>query len=179
MVTLFFLSALICSDDGVAVGPEVGKPVPDLKTIQVVGDHAGKEINWKNEAKDKATLFVFIRSDKWDRPTARLLKKLDDALGEDRQKQTSPPTLVIIWTTKEVDKAKEYLPRAQMSINLTQTVWSVYAGEKSGPTGWNIDVASSVTAVVADGPKVVKSFDYISVNDTVVPDVLKVLPAKK
>jgi hypothetical protein len=116
MVSLFFLTALIHYDEGVAVGPDLGKPVPDLKSIQVTGEHTGKEINWKTEVKEKTTLFAFVRSDKWDRPTARLLKKIDDALGEDKQKQTSPAAITIIWVTKEQDKAKEYLPRAQQSL---------------------------------------------------------------
>jgi hypothetical protein len=172
-------------------GPAAKADVPALKVDAVAGLVTGETKDFAAERKEKPTVYVFVQADKFDRPIGRFLKVLDQELnGEDTAKQRGgrprflkegrPDVQVIaVWLTDDVDKSKDYLPKAQMSINLSQTVWSVYTGDKSGPTGWNIDVAASVTAVVADGAKVVKSFDYISVNDTVVPDVLKVLPAKK
>ena len=170
-------------------GPAAKADVPALKVDAVAGLVTGETKDFADERKDKATIYVFVQADKFDRPIGRFLKVLDQELsGDDNPVRGRRPILaearpdvqvIAVWLTDDVEKSKAYLPRAQMSINLSQTVWSVYTGEKTGPTGWNIDVATSVTAVVADGAKVVKSFDYISVNDTVVPDVLKVLPAKK
>lgn len=156
-------------------GPAEGNEVAPLKVDAVAGVVSGETKDFAAERKALPTIYVFVQADKFDRPVARFLKVLDQELGKDR-----PDVQVIaVWLTEDVAKSKEYLPRAQMSINLSQTVWSVYDGDKSGPKGWNIDVAAHVTAVVADGTKVVKSFDYRSVNDTVVPEVLKKLPAKK
>ena len=171
IVVVLLLTSLVHADSGPAEKAEV----PALKVDAVAGLVSGETKDFAAERKDKPTIYVFVQADKFDRPIARFLKVLDQELGKNR-----PDVQVIaVWLADDAQKSKDYLPRAQMSINLRQTVWSVYGGDKSGPTGWNIDVASSVTAVVADGAKVVKSFDYISVNDTVVPDVLKVLPAKK
>lgn len=156
-------------------GPAAKADVPALKVDAVAGLVTGETKDFAAERKDKPTIYAFVQADKFDRPIGRFLKVLDQELGKDR----TDVQVIAVWLTDDVEKSKAYLPRAQMSINLTQTVWSVYTGDKSGPAGWNIDVAASVTAVVADGDKVVESFDYISVNDTVVPDVLKVLPAKK
>jgi hypothetical protein len=170
-------------------GPAAKADVPALKVDAVAGLVTGETKDFAAERKDQPTIYLFIQADKFDRPMARFFKVLDQELsGDDEPVQRVRRTLaeprpdvqiIAVWLTDDVEKSKEYLPRAQMSLSLSQTVWSVYTGDKAGPTGWNIDVAASVTAVVADGPKVVKSFDYISVNDTVAPDVLKVLPAKK
>jgi hypothetical protein len=156
-------------------GPAEKSEVPALKVDAVAGLVTGETKDFAAERKAMPTIYVFVQADKFDRPIGRFLKVLDQELGKDR-----PDVQVIaVWLTDDVAKSKEYLPKAQMSIQLSQTVWSVYTGDKTGPANWNIDVAVSVTAVVADGAKVVKSFDYVSVNDTVVPDVLKKLPAKK
>lgn len=156
-------------------GPAEGSEVPALKVDAVAGLVSGETKDFAAERKAMPTIYVFVQADKFDRPIGRFLKVLDQELAKDR----ADVQVIAIWLTDDVKKSKEYLPRAQMSINLSQTVWSVYSGDKSGPPGWNIDVAAHVTAVVADGAKVVKSFDYRSVNDTVVPEVLKNLPAKK
>lgn len=156
-------------------GPAAKADVLALKVDAVAGLVTGETKNFAAERKDQPTIYLFVQADKFDRPIARFIKVLDQELGKERP----DVQIIAVWLTDDVEKSKAYLPRAQMSLNLSQTVWSVYTGDKAGPAGWNIDVAASVTAVVADGPKVVKSFDYISVNDTVVPDVLKVLPAKK
>jgi len=156
-------------------GPAEGANVPPLRVDAVAGLVPGETKDFATERKDDPTIYVFVQADKFDRPVARFLKVLDQQLGKDRPEVQ----IIAVWLTDDAEKSKEYLPRAQMSLNLSQTVWSVYGGDKSGPGDWNIDVAASVTAVVADGSKVVKSFDYISVNDTVVPEVFKKLPAKK
>jgi hypothetical protein len=156
-------------------GPAEGTEVPALKVDAVAGLVTGETKDFAAERKDMPTIYVFVQADKFDRPIGRFLKVLDQELAKDR----ADVQVIAVWLTDDVEKSKAYLPRAQMSINLSQTVWTVYTGDKSGPANWNIDVAAHVTAVIADGAKVVKSFDYRSVNDTVVPEVLKKLPAKK
>jgi hypothetical protein len=172
-------------------GPAEGTEVPALKVDAVAGLVTGETKDFAAERKEMPTIYVFVQADKFDRPIARFLKVLAQELhvddtsaqrgGRPRFLDKARPDVQVIavWLTDDVEKSKEYLPKAQMSLQLSQTVWSVYTGDKSGPNGWNVDVASSVTAVVTDGAKVVKSFDYVSVNDTVVPEVLKKLPAKK
>jgi hypothetical protein len=156
-------------------GPAAGTEVPALKVDAVAGLVTGETKDFAAERKAMPTIYVFVQADKFDRPIGRFLKVLDQELAKDR----ADVRIIAVWLTDDVEKSKAYLPRAQMSINLSQTVWTVYSGDKAGPPNWSIDVAANVTAVVADGAKVVQSFDYRSVNDTVVPEVLKKLPAKK
>jgi hypothetical protein len=166
------LSATVAFADS---GPAAGKAVPALKVDAVAGPMTGETKDFAAERKDKPTIYIFVQAEPFGRPTARFLKVLDQELGKDRP----DVQIIAVWLTDDVAKSKEYLPKAQMSLQLGQTVWAVYPGDKTGPADWGIDVGVQVTAIVADGAKVVKSFDYNSVNDTVVPDVLKKLPAKK
>ncbi len=164
-------SAVLRAETGLAPGAEV----PELKVAAVAGVVSGEERNFAEDRKEKPTIYVFVQQETFGRPTGRFLSVLDQELAKDR----GDVQVIAVWLADDVEKAKEYLPRAQQSLRLSQTVWSVFPGEKTGPAGWNIDVADHVTAVVAEGNKATKSFAYKSVNDTVVPEVLKALPEKK
>ncbi len=156
-------------------GPKADSKVEILKLVTATGDNAGKEADYAKERKDKPTIFVFVQADKWDRPTARFLRALDEALVKDHK----DAQVVAVWLTDDVAKAKEYLPKAQESLKLSQTTFAVHPGEKSGPTGWGINADANVTAVVAQDQKVTASFGFGSLNETDAPAVLKKLKPKK
>jgi hypothetical protein len=156
-------------------GPKAGARVEALKVLTVTGDNAGKEINYTAERKGKPTVVVFVQADKWDRPTARFLRALDQELSKDR----IDVQVVAVWLTEDVDKSKDYLPRAQQSLKLSQTTFTVWTRDRSGPPGWAINADAHVTAVVAEEGKVSASFGYGSVNETEAPTVLKKLKAKR
>jgi hypothetical protein len=149
--------------------------VEALKVVAATGDATGKETDFAAERKEKPTLFIFVQADKWDRPVARFLRTLDQTLAKDR----NDVQIIAVWLTDDVDKAKEYLPRAQESLKLAQTTFAVYPGDKGGPAGWAINTDAHVTAVVAQDQKVSGSFGFRSVNETDVPAVLKKLKPNK
>jgi hypothetical protein len=70
------------SDEGqeVSSGPDQGEKVPALKVFDATGPHKDKEVDYAAERKDKPTIFLFIQAEKWDRPMARFVRKLDDTL---------------------------------------------------------------------------------------------------
>src|ERR1700758_2492078 len=81
----------------VASGPEKGKAVPPLKVFAATGPHQGRDVDYTKERGPKATVFLFIPADKWSRPLARFLKKLDEAvpkIGEDA-------AVVAVWLTDD------------------------------------------------------------------------------
>lgn len=159
----------------VASGPAAGTKVEPLKVVIAVGDNSGKESDLAEEQKGKPTVFVFVQADKWDRPVARFLRTLDMDLAKER----TDVKIVAVWLTEDVMKSKDYLPKAQQSLKLTQTTWSVHPGEKGGPAGWGINADAHLTAIVVQENKVTASFGYRSVNETDVPAVIKELkPAK-
>jgi hypothetical protein len=155
-------------------GPSAGSKIEVLKVVAATGDNAGKEADYAKERKDKPTIFVFVQADKWDRPTARFLRALDEALVKDYK----DVQIIAVWLTDDVAKAKEYLPKAQESLKLSQTTFAVHPGEKSGPAGWGINADAHVTAVVARDQKVTASFGFGSLNETDAPAVLKKLKPK-
>jgi hypothetical protein len=156
-------------------GPAAGSKVEALKVAVATGDDTGKEIDFAVQRKDKPTIVVFVQADKWDRPLARFLRTLDQDLAKDRQ----DVHIVAVWLTDDVDKAKEYLPKAQQSLKLSQTTFTVHPGDKNGPRAWAINADAHLTAVLADSGKVTASFGYRSVNEEDVPAVLKKLKPKK
>ncbi len=148
--------------------------VTPLKAFAVAGGQSGKEVDYTAERKDKTTVYVFLSASDWARPVARFVKKLDTdvatgiAGAEDAQ-------VVVVWLSDDVAKGKDYLPKAQMSLSLTRTDWTVFEGQKAGPTGWNVDIASALTAVVVRKGTEVGRTSYKSVNETDVAEVVKLL----
>jgi hypothetical protein len=156
-------------------GPSAGSTVAALKAVAATGDAVGKEVDYATERKERPTLFVFVQADHWDRPVARFLRALDQALAKDRNEVQ----IIAVWLTDDVAKAKDYLPKAQEALKLSQTTFAVCSGDKGGPAGWGINADAHITAVVAQDQKVRGSFGFRSVNETDAPSVLKKLKPNK
>jgi hypothetical protein len=158
-----------------ASGPPSGSKVEPLKVAALTGDQAGQEVDFASLRKKQPTLFAFIQANKWDRPVARFLSTLDKELSKDRQ----DVAIIAVWLTDDLEKTKEYLPRVQQSLNLSQTTLAVYSGDKDGPPAWAINPGAHLTAVVTDNGRVTASFGFRSLNETNVPSVLDKLKPKQ
>jgi hypothetical protein len=152
-------------------GPDAGTGVAPLKVFAATGKHEGKELDIAAERKDQATVYLFIPSDKWDRPMARYLKALDKELAGGKEKAE----VVAVWLTDQLDQTKEYLPKVQQALMTEATALAAFTGEKAGPKEWRINDMAHLTAVVAVKGKVAATFAYQSLNETDVPAVLKAL----
>jgi hypothetical protein len=159
----------------VASGPTKGEKTPALKVFDATGPHKDKEVDFTADRGDKPTVYVFIAADKWTRPMARFLKRLDAGVKED----DANAYIVAVWLSDKPDDSKAYLPRAQQSLGLETTALTVYPGEKSGPNGWGINTDAHVTVAVANKAKVAGAFGYRSINDTDVPAVRDALRKAK
>lgn len=169
-LSLFLIPSLVHAQDLLS-GPEVGKPAPALNVFAVTGPSAGGEIDYSDQRKDKPTIYVFIQADKWDRPMARFLRDLDQAMlkaGQDSY-------IVAVWLTDDQDKTKQYLPVAQQSLQLGSTALTQFRGDKAGPEAWKIHSGAYLTAIVVAKGKVAANFAYRSINETVVPEVQQAL----
>lgn len=152
-------------------GPVAGAKLAALKVTAATGEFAGEEVDYFEKRKERPTIYAFVQAASWDRPMARYLKTLDGAV----KKAGGDAQVVAVWLTDDAEKSKEYLPRAQTSLNLEMTALVVYAGDKSGPENWGINDRASLTAVVADGETCAARFGYVSLNETDVPGVEKAL----
>jgi len=168
-VVLGLVAAASAQD--VASGPDKDQKVPALKVFDATGPSQGKELDYAADRKDKPTIYLFVQADKWDRPPARFVKVLDEAV----QKEGGGAYVVAVWLTDDADKTKEYLPKAQQSMQLQATALTCFPGEKAGPKDWNINADAHLTVVVAGKAKVTARFGYRSVNETDVPAVHEAL----
>jgi hypothetical protein len=151
----------------VVSGPDQGKKVPPLTVFDATGPNQGKELDYAAARKDKPTVYVFVQADQWDRPMARFLRKLDEAV----RKESKDASVVAVWLTDSPSKTKEYLPLAQQSLQLQTTALTCFSGKKAGPGGWGINADAHLTVAVATKQKVTATFGYRSVNETDVPGV--------
>lgn len=172
---LFVTSGAIAQTDS---GPKPGTKVEALKAFDVTGDHAGESVDFVAERKGQPTAYLFVNAEHWDRPMARFIKVLDQEL---KKGVTGAPeaSIIAIWLTDDVDKAKNYLPIAQNSLQLEKSTLAVFEGTRFGPMGWAISGDAYLTTIVVRDGKVVASYGYISVNDTNVPEVVKSLQKKQ
>ena len=137
MVRTFSLIALVlyCSTGfaDVTSGPEVGKPVEGFQVEAVVGDSAGQTIDPVAARGTKTTVYALVPTDKWSRPCARFLKKLDGEIGS-----VNETKVIAVWLTADAPAAKEYLPKAQQSLSFSKTDLTVFKGDSSGPGKWGV-----------------------------------------
>jgi hypothetical protein len=164
-VLLTGLSVTTASAD-VESGPAVDEAAPKLKVYAVVGDVQDKELDFVALRKGKPTIYVFIQAKEWSRPMARYLRKLDETVAK-----TENAAIVAVWLTDDKQKTKAYLPRAQMSLKLNATAYTLYANSQEGPDGWGINADAFLTTAVTNKGKVTATFAYLSVNETDVPKV--------
>lgn len=167
MVGTAFLSPQNVLAD-VESGPEIGSEVASLPVDAITGEVAEQSVDYKDQRGKHPTIYAFIPQEKWSRPTARFLRELDQKLRD----TAAESQVVVVWLTEDVQGAKEYLPRAQMSLRLVDTALTVFDGPAAGPDDWAIHDDADLTAVVVNDGKVFASFGFVSVNETVVDDVL-------
>jgi hypothetical protein len=155
----------------VASGPEKGKDVAALKVYDATGPYKEKDVDYAVERKGKPTIYIFVQADKFDRPMAKFMKGLDQGAP----KVHEDVAIVAVWVTGDAAKSKEYLPRAQQSLDFTVTALTCCTEGEAGPKGWTINADAHATIVVANRGKVAMVFGYMSLNDTHVRTVLDAL----
>ena len=165
LIACVFVASVYAQE--IATGPDKENSVPALKVHDVTGINMGKEIDYAAERKDKPTIYLMINAQRFDRPMAQYMRKLDEVL----QKDTSDSYVVAVWLTDTAEKTKDYLPRAQKSLDFQKTALAYYSGDLTGPKDWNINTDAHLTAVIAVQGKVAAVFGYRSLNETDVPAV--------
>ncbi len=156
---LVLLTAAAACRADVESGPKAGEKVGEVKVTVAVGDKEGKEIDIAAERKDEPTVYLFVNAEKFSRPMARFMKKIDDKVSEAGDKAEA----VAVWVGGDLAMNKERLPKINMSMKFTKTALTVFDGP--GPNGWGINTDAHLTAVVVVKGKVVKSFAFVSLNE--------------
>jgi hypothetical protein len=167
LISLLGLLAAAPVRAGVASGPKAGEKVAALEVYAVTGEPRDREVDYARLRKDGPTVYVFVSARDFDRPMFRFLKKLDEDVGD-------AGLVVAVWLTDDADKAKAYLPKIAQYFN--RAALTVFGGS-AGPKDWAINPDAHLTAVVAHKGAVVRSFAYLSLNETDAPEVVATLKA--
>lgn len=145
------------------------KPSPPLEAIVCVGEQVGQKVDLAKARGIKPTVYMFIQWEHWDRPTARLLREIDQQIKE----KVTDGGVVAVWLTDEgPERMQEHLPRVQQSIKLGMTTYAVWPGNAFGPADWNLTRDDHVTIVTAKGGKTAGRHTFRSTNEDDAPKVL-------
>jgi len=151
-------------------GPAKGTAVAPLKVYDATGPHADKEVDYAADRKDKLTVYVFVVADKWDRPVARFLRKLDAEVQKHADTQ-----VIAVWLPDEPETTKKYLPLAQQSLQFKVTALTCFPVAKKAPESWGINLEAGVTVVVAKQGKVIGSLGFRSATEGDVKTVTELM----
>ena len=69
--------------------------MPALQVFDATGPNKDKDVDYAAERKDKPTIYLLIRADKFDRPMNRFMKGLDG----DVKKESEDAYIVAVWLT--------------------------------------------------------------------------------
>lgn len=172
--TIFGLAVAHGAAGDIPSGPEPGATVKPCTVAVAVGNRDGQTIELTADRGAKPTVYLFVQAERFDRPTARFIRAIDDALKA-RIQEAPEAESVAIWLTDTPEQSREYLPRAQQSLRLEKTTWSIFDGSSKGPEGWSINDAALLTAVVVRDGKVVLSHGYRSLDEVEPREVLQAL----
>ncbi|MCA9054464.1 MAG: hypothetical protein KDA75_11545 [Planctomycetaceae bacterium] len=149
-------------------GPLAGTDVVGFPVFAVAGEVENETIDFVARREGKPTLYCFVPQARFSRPTARLLRLLDESVT----KISDDARVVAVWVTSDVAESKAYLPRAQQSLKFTRTTLAVYEGSDTGPGEWGINVDVDLTVVATRNGKVQESFVLESPNETDADEIL-------
>src|SRR5262245_34565246 len=105
MISVLALTRVTSAAHGqdIKSGPDKGGKVPALSVFDVTGMHKDKTVDYAAERKDKPTIYLLVRADKFDRPMNRFVKTLDQTMKKD----FADVYIVAVFLTDDLDKTKE------------------------------------------------------------------------
>lgn len=149
----------MCRAD-VESGPKEGEAVGELKVSVLTGENEGKDLDIAKLRKEAPTIYLFVNSERFSRPMARFMKKIDESIADANEKAQS----VAVWIGGDLANNKDRLPKIQTSLNFAKTSLTVHDGAE--PKGWAVNTDAHLTVVLAANGKVIKSYGFDSVNET-------------
>lgn len=152
-------------------GPAADTAAAPFTVFVATGDAANESVDFVTRRGALPTLYCFVPKAKWSRPTARLLRTLDQSIAS----AAPEGAIVAVWVTDDAAASKAYLPNAQQSLQFSRTSLTVDGKNPTGPPEWGINSDVDITIVAVKDGRVRKSFALISPNDTLAPEVLEAL----
>jgi broad specificity phosphatase PhoE len=147
-------------------GPKVNTPLETFQFFAHTKGESGELLNRQQDLfatrKDQPTLVVFVHAEKFTRPAAQYLRKLDELV----MKVHDDAKIVVVWVHGDVSTMKDYIPKVQTSLKLQQIILGTYEGDQAGPANWNLNQDAAVTTVLLQGRQAKKVWGYDTLNGT-------------
>jgi hypothetical protein len=153
------------ADEEVFSGPQAGEKVSPFKVLGVLGEHAGKEVDYVKDADGKPTLFIFVHE--ITRPAAGLMRMLthySHSRGKDGLRT------YVVWLHADRTDAEGFLKRAEKSLNLPVPVGVSLDGAE-GPGAYGLNRKVSLTILVVNDNKVSANFALVQPSVTDAPKI--------
>lgn len=155
------------ADEEVFSGPQAGEKVTPFKVLGVLGEHAGKEVDYVKDAGGKPTVIIFVHE--VTRPAAALMRVLT-SYGKSRAKDGL--RTYVVWLDADRTRAEEFLKRAERSLNLPVPVGISLDGAE-GPGAYGLNRKVSLTILVANDNKVSANFALVQPSLTDSPKIVE------
>jgi hypothetical protein len=172
MLLVLGFSALAHGQD-INSGPPEGKKLPALTVQAKSGPEDGKKLDYVAQRNDKPTIYLVIPKETFGRPIHRFMKELGDGVAG----KGGDHFVVAVFLAEDKDQLDQYLPK--LANYYQATALTYFPGDKAGPEGWDINDQAEVTVVIGKDGKVAARLGYTSVNETIVPEVIKALTREK
>ncbi len=139
-------------------GPQVGDELKDFRIHGMFGPQADKEFRLIKDVEKKPTLVIFVQ--KMTRPALRLMRPVDEFAAKEEKLSKH-----FVFVTDDTDKTKEFLKRAEKSLNLQSPIGICLEG-KDGPPAYGLNDQVAMTIVIAKDGRVVANFALVDPNET-------------
>jgi hypothetical protein len=146
--TLVALVAGVAQAEEPKSGLKEGAPVAAFNVRDVTGPAQGETLCYRCRYGGRPVVSIFTRS--LDDQTAQLIKKLDEQVGQNEEKQMRA---FVVLLTDDADSAEEQLKKVAQAQGIKNVPLTVFDGE-AGPAEYKINKDADVTVLMWNKSKV-------------------------
>ncbi|MEL6107058.1 MAG: hypothetical protein AAFU85_13525, partial [Planctomycetota bacterium] len=141
------------AEDPVFSGPQIGEPMPALSYTGVFGDQEGKEIDFTEASKDRATLVFFVH--KRSRPAFALFNSVIKYFAK-----REGLSMGLVFLSDDASETTSWMSRIRR-VFPEGAMYGVSPDGLDGPGAFGLNRNVTVTALVANKGKVTANFALV------------------
>jgi hypothetical protein len=171
LLSVFLVSFLAClsasADDAIFSGPQVGEPLPAFTVRGVLGDDAGKDLDFVTQADGKPIVLVFVHG--MTRPSIGLVRTLTAYTSE---RPTSELVTGVVWLDDDATEAENTIKRVKHALAPKAPIGISLDGQE-GPGSYGLNRNVMLTILVGKEGKTTANFALV--QPSLASDLPKIL----